>query len=341
MVNRIRTQFNRILRLALLQCVPPFEAYAFRLYRCGGNSTAWNFVFTHELPAFHRWRDAWHEKTGESVPILGDKLQTSEILSRHGVPVVPVLDRITPGSVFDLSRFTEYLKMFVKPCYGSAGRGCFVLERDSTDSDFNVCETHAGMAASRSTWGCLQNSLAREPYLVQPLMENHPALAGLCETKDAITVRIITESPTDAPVGCYAAMLEIPGPKHNPANGKELAGKKRFHVILPIDPTSGNTRPLTADIIPPSAEELNKKAENVPVPFWTQIRETAAAAHALFPDTYAIAWDYVITHDGPFLLEGNTGWGTRMPQIINGGLLMIERPYISSSRRYGGRPGYF
>ncbi|MEI6260103.1 MAG: sugar-transfer associated ATP-grasp domain-containing protein [Deltaproteobacteria bacterium] len=324
----IRTQFNRILKLALLHAVPPFEAYAFRLYRGGWNASVWNYVFTHEIPAFHRWRDARQGKTGLSVRVLGDKQQTAEILSRHGLPVAPVLEMVNTGGIFDPSRLTEYTRLFVKPCYGSAGRDCFVLERDKDDSDFKVFEAHAGMVASRSTWQCLLDNLAREPYLVQPLMANHPVLAGLCETKDAVTVRIITEAPIGAPVRCYAAMLEIPGPLHDPATGKELAGKKRFHVILPINPTSGNTLPWNADIFPLSAEEAYKKlyarAENMPVPCWDQIRKTAAAAHALFPDVYAIAWDYVITHDGPFLLEGNTGWGTRMPQMIHGGLLIWE-----------------
>ena len=62
-----------------------------------------------------------------------------------------------------------------------------------------------------------------------------------------------------------------------------------------------------------------------PIPFWSELRKGALASHALFPDVYAIAWDYVVTPDGPLLLEGNTGWATRMPQIFNGGLLSLAK----------------
>lgn len=40
-----------------------------------------------------------------------------------------------------------------------------------------------------------------------------------------------------------------------------------------------------------------------------------------FSEIYAIAWDYVITSDGPCMLEGNSGWGATTPQVIYGGLL--------------------
>jgi hypothetical protein len=44
-------------------------------------------------------------------------------------------------------------------------------------------------------------------------------------------------------------------------------------------------------------------------------------AHAVFPDVWAIAWDWVLTPEGPVLLEGNSGWGTTLPQRLEGGLL--------------------
>lgn len=57
------------------------------------------------------------------------------------------------------------------------------------------------------------------------------------------------------------------------------------------------------------------------VPFWEEIKQSALSAHQLLPELYAIAWDYVVTPDGPFMLEGNSGWGTTTPQVLYGGLL--------------------
>jgi hypothetical protein len=45
------------------------------------------------------------------------------------------------------------------------------------------------------------------------------------------------------------------------------------------------------------------------VPFWAQIPCDSLKAHRSLPKVWAIAWDWVITPDGPVLLEGNGGWG--------------------------------
>jgi hypothetical protein len=57
------------------------------------------------------------------------------------------------------------------------------------------------------------------------------------------------------------------------------------------------------------------------VPHWQALVAASLAAHRQFPDVCAIAWDWIITPEGPLLLEGNTGWGTATPQLILGGFL--------------------
>ncbi len=160
-------------------------------------------------------------------------------------------------------------------------------------------------------------------------MTNHPALAGLCETEDAITVRIITEMQDSKKVGVYSAVLEVPAPPgRGTGTGRKDRAENRFHVIIPIDPVSGEVRRLPEDNLHSSTMEyyvpVYAKMGRIPIPFWNEIKKSAFASHSLFPDLYAIAWDYVVTPDGLFLLERNTGWGTRMPQIIKGGLLRDE-----------------
>ena len=90
-------------------------------------------------------------------------------------------------------------------------------------------------------------------------------------------------------------------------------------------PACGKIISWNLGCLPPAAGIQFKKwyaqVENSDISFWEEIRESALAAHERFRDVYAIAWDYVITPDGPFLLEGNTGWGTRTVQLFHGGLL--------------------
>ena len=326
----ILTQFKRVLCMALFHSILPSEVYAFRLYRTDQRSTVRDYVFTHELPAFHRWRDSRHGKTGESLQVLGDKYHSAKILRKHGVSVVPDLEMVARGADFDLSvPLKKYSRLFCKPRNGSAGRGCFVVERQETNGAPSVYKTEAGVATKRSTCSCLLKASARDDYLIQPFMTNHPALSGLCETEDAITVRIITEMRELKTVRVYCAMLEIPGPERDPKSGKEREAGKRFHVIISISTATGKTARLPEESIHRSAREhyepVYEKIGRSPIPFWNELQKGALASHSLFPDVYAIAWDYVVTPDGPLLLEGNTGWGTRMPQIINSGLLSLAK----------------
>lgn len=316
----------RVLEMAILHCIPPEEIYAFRLYGSDRHIKVWNYVFTHEVSSFHRWRDAQKGKTGKSVKILGDKLWSAKILEEHGVPVVPTVNEICRGDHFEPSAGpTPYAWLFLKPRHGSAGRGCFALKKNDKGSDFKVFKTRSGMVTTLTSCSCLFQNLAREPYLVQPLMVNHPDLAQLCGTQDAVTVRVITEAPNGVPIRAYCAMLEIPSPINDPCTVRPPGYKHRFHIILPIDMTTGNTtefpRQNLSLHVAQRYKAMYEQAQDREIPFWDLIWERSLVAHSLFPDIFAIAWDIVITPDGPCLLEGNTGWGTRVPQIINGGMI--------------------
>ena len=324
------TLFRRVLGITLFYCVPPAEVYAFRLYRTGAKAHVWDYVFTHEVHAFHHWRSSRRGNSVKSRMILSDKPQTAAILEDHGVGVVPILEVVPRCAKIDLSaRLKEYPRLFCKPRRGSAGRGCFVVERPEHGTEPKVFRTEAGIVTKTSTWSCLLEAAARDDYLVQPFMTNHPALAGLCETQDAITVRIITQMQGLNNVSIYSAVLEVPAPARSdqePGLKRRAAG--RGHLILPICPDTGVTERLSEDCLNSSIkkhiEQVYAKLGSDPLPFWDELKNSALTAQALFPDVYAIAWDFVVTPDGPFLLEGNTGWGTRMPQICNGGLLEDE-----------------
>jgi hypothetical protein len=51
------------------------------------------------------------------------------------------------------------------------------------------------------------------------------------------------------------------------------------------------------------------------VPYWEQVAAFSLNAHRELPKVWAIAWDWVITPDGPVLLEGNGGWGLEQAQL--------------------------
>lgn len=47
-------QLEYLLYLGLCHCIPPAEVHAFRLYRDKSKQEFWDYVFIHEIQAFHR-----------------------------------------------------------------------------------------------------------------------------------------------------------------------------------------------------------------------------------------------------------------------------------------------
>lgn len=121
---------------------------------------------------------------------------------------------------------------------------------------------------------------------------------------------------------CVLAVLELP------VSGGHTS---RSWLLLPVEAESG--RLLAPPDIPYPSAVAARLAELEPVlpavgvlPHWNSVREGSYAAHALFPDVCAIAWDWIITGDGACLLEGNFNWGTRPLQMFQGGLLAAPAP---------------
>lgn len=322
----LHEQFRRILALSILYTIPPAEIYAFGLYARHRRKEILDYVFTHECNAYHGWQNQTAGKSGNSISILRDKARTAAILTSAGLPVVPVLIIVRQGRDFHpgvLAR--EYGRVFVKPRLGHAGLGCFVLA--PVPGGYKILQTRTGMVTTGSSKKRLRQAFSREDYLVQPFVANHPELAGICPGDDAVTVRVITRAEKGKSIQIYSAVLEIPSLPAGADTVHPLRHGRPGHIIRPIQPCSGKLGLLPAgQIFSPApggcAYRAGETGVNIKtVPFWHRIRETAGDAHACFRDIYAIAWDYVISPDGPLLLEGNTGWDPRVPQWFHGGLL--------------------
>ncbi|MDD5170349.1 MAG: sugar-transfer associated ATP-grasp domain-containing protein [Syntrophales bacterium] len=313
------TQLKRVFSLSLCHCLPPGEIYAFGLYRSGYEREMWDYIFTHEAPAFHRWRSAWLGESRESLDALQDKLRLTELLGARGVPMAPVLGVVSRGEQFDIAAWLQtYPSLFCKPRHGSGSRDAFVIEGQGS-GEASIFAVKNGMTAKPSTIVKLQKALTRDDLLVQPFLTNHPVLEALCPTEDAVTLRLITEVDPRKGVRCYCTTVEIP-------DASDISGNS--FIILPVEIVSGQVMRFPEGRLPAPArsryDAFYTRMGSCVVPFWDKIAESAITAHQCFPDVYAIAWDYVVTPSGPYMLEGNTGWGTATPQKIRGGLLRDE-----------------
>jgi hypothetical protein len=292
--------------------------YRFRLYREPG--AALDHVFDHEVPAFQRWRSTPLGLQPSSLALLQDKVAFADELGRRGVPVVPTgacVPKHAGGRPL-AAEMQAFERVFCKARSGSRGQGAFTAWRTPHGIEGKAFEGHAirKTEALESKW---QELLALDDALIQPCLATHPALAQMACGDQAVTVRFISRWQ-GASLSCLSATLEIPA-------GSDESSGRTLYSILPIEADSGRLLPLPADAL--LTREARERAERTwaragaieTLPYWAALTAASFRAHRVFPGVWAIAWDWVITPDGPLLLEGNTGWGTATPQILQGGLL--------------------
>ena len=313
-------QLKRVLCMSLCHCIPPAEIYSFGLYRPAHRKEMWSYVFTHELPAFHHWRNARPDGHQGSSDLLQDKFRSIRLLGGQGVPTAPVLGLVSRNAPFDPDAYLHTCpRLFCKPRHGSGSRDAFVIEARDNGEGAAIFAVRNGIKAQPSAYEDLQKAMAKDDFLIQPFMDNHPVLAALCQTQDAVTVRLITENHPLHGVTFYCATLEIP-------DASDGAGY--YHIILHVELYSGLVMRFPDQRLPALAQSrydaLYSRMDKLAVPFWEGIKDSAMKAHRCFSDVYAVAWDYVVTTDGPYMLEGNTGWGTTTPQVLCGGLLQDD-----------------
>jgi hypothetical protein len=313
----ISAQLFRVLSISLGCCIPPAEIYAFGLYRPQARQNIWNYVFTHELPGFHLWRNTQLQGNQQSLSVLQDKYETSKLLAAKGIPMAPILSVVSRGAAFDPMVFLQsHPRLFCKPRHGSGSRDAFVVEINSNQGQVSIFTAINGIQAPSAASEQLQKAMMLDDFLIQPFLNNHEAFAVLTSAVDVVTIRVITENNPGTGIICYCATIEIP-------NDSRADGYN--HIILPINPESGRLNVFPDQHLPEQFqaryEAIYQRMDDFVVPYWETIIASALAAHQCIPGVYAIAWDYVAAPEGPYLLEGNTGWGTRVPQIIHGGLL--------------------
>jgi hypothetical protein len=249
---------------------------------------------------------------------LADKLRQTEVLTELGVPMAPILACVSKGRSADLTTWLNPdTRLFCKTRSGSRGSGAFaVWQTDEGVAGRRLSgEPLPDVRAVSQAWRGL---LEYDDALIQPALRNHPRLAPMSVSDDAITVRYITRvDGVDS--DCLSSTLEVPA-------GWDKRGHP-LYVILPIEPQTGIIHPFPdrrlhdADAKERHDAVFGRVPSDHAVPDWQLVVDASREAHETVPDLWAVAWDWVLTPAGPRLLEGNSGWGGTTPQLLQGGFL--------------------
>ncbi len=191
---------------------------------------------------------------------------------------------------------------------GNSSLGCLVFRRvapnlfkdpDGAEVDLNTVLAWVD-AYSRTT-----------PAIVQPLLRNHPEVAGLAGPAEPslVTARVFTCLNDEGRPVVAQALLRVPSAL-KPEWHRESKGS------VPVDLDTGRFElPRNAGRRPASSGQAVESHVLTSLP---AIESLALAAHRVFPHLLSVGWDIALTDDGPVLLEAEIQ--TDAPVSRRGGL---------------------
>lgn len=188
--------------------------------------------------------------------------------------------------------------VFAKPARGTGSFGSALLS--GVDGDMLVLGNGRKIALDDFCDEILRDY--PDGFLFQTALVQHDAMSAVAG--DAIgTVRVVTVRDTDMPRFVYA-LWKIPSPK---AMSDNFWQDGSMVASINQDGSLGRCRigtGLDARLIDEHPVSGAKFAD-FKVPFFDEIPDFAAKAHALFPEFGVIGWDIAITPEGPTIIEAN------------------------------------
>lgn len=294
-------------------CIDPYTAYNWQLFRPDANGLA--IIYENQTSAFHALQNRKTGATKADHRLLGDKIKLAEKLSALGVPMVTTAI-ISSGDWQDvLSALHLQARVFCKLRSGNQGESAFAVWQGEQGLSGQALtgKQLPDEAVLKQAWQTLS---AKGAVLIQPLLENHAALSSASEDGSAITLRVVTRIGSGG-INVWFAELHIPG--------KFEEGNSRGFWRIAVSILKGELFSLPKHSFLKKAWQdendgcLQQLATLERLPFWSEICRHSISAHHELPKVWAIAWDWVITPNGPVLLEGNGGWGLDTPQMQLGG----------------------
>lgn len=292
--------------LTLKRGITPVDAYWFNLvnedrqhlwpYYVYASERHWNLAASEVL--LGRGADAMNV-----INLIQDKSATSNVLKSLHIAVPDAIVLKTGEQVAHSTLrawLDQWQSLYAKPRSGSRGLGAFRLEPDSDPTRLRVNGTALMLSEAI---GQLNDQIRSRDYLIQPLLVT-PEFA---DAHDVATIRVVTRLIGKS-AHVFSAILEWPS-RFGP-----------HHEFFELD-TQGM---VGRSVIPAWIPAYDSTRSEPPVPVVNEhpaVQRAAIRAHESIGGVYAIAWDIALSQYGPLFLEGNCGFGLRIPQASFGAFL--------------------
>lgn len=250
--------------------------------------------------------------------LVNDKYLFHCFCRYHGITVPEVYGVYSGGSLKsdgcslkDVMERHGLSKVILKPLHGMQGKGIYFVTNNGKEV--------VASAVLPEEYPFHPRDFSEGDFLVQEVVKQHPALDRV-NPHCLNTIRIVTLLTRDNKVEFLGAMLRT-NSGTLPIDNFSLGG-----IVIKVDIASGklkgrgllkgrhakefSSHPLTGVVF-----------EGLEIPYWKELKESAAKAQKIFGELKALGWDFAVTAGGPTLIEGNIEWGTTGIQATNGGLL--------------------
>lgn len=292
-----RGTFNDMLWRALRHGVPPLE---YRLYRmCPGDGRDADLVYWNDGPGLA----ALSRARGANIADVEDKARFARIARDQGLPHIATLAHFTNGAQLfpDAPFVPDQPGLWIKSNIGRGGGARWIF-----------CDgMYHDAVGRRLTPPALAEELLKTQCIVQPLMQNHPAITAL-GTEALATLRLVTGMNAAGDAVIIAGFLVLGRSNHlTTVNG----------VICGLDEAAGRiTRAIAADGTPMEAHpDSGMRLADTEIPFFHDSVALVLRAHQSgWPRFLFLGWDVAITAEGPVLVETNVGWGAMYHQLLDG-----------------------
>ncbi len=206
--------------------------------------------------------------------------------------------------------------LFCKPIGGLGSFGaCLLTTREG--------ERIEAAGGDRFTIPSLAERLAEGGgYLLQTVLQQHPALGAVCEA--IATVRIIILVERGQPEILHA-IWKIPAA----GNFADIFWRQG-NLLADIEPETGTVRRVIRGV-GPAIEELEThpdtggRLRGLALPHWKAVVGLALDHAPIFAMLRYQSWDIAICPEGPVAVEVNTGSAFTLPQLATGRGMLSER----------------
>ncbi len=300
--------FAKLLKHAYLNFIPP--ALYFKLINQQHASVLQKFlmVYDQQTQFIHKAINRSYPNYKQAVRLIGDKYLFSQQLIKLNIPTPH--SKLIPTATIkrDPNCLFKEASVFCKPNKGNKAQNAFHLEYRDTSSTYVLYPFHdAPVEDQQAILKYIKNlPISADNLLVQTYLRDHEDIPNSQRETISTTFRVITtKKDPRAEAHLIYIQIELPGKKTEFDQGIS----RQFFEVAPLDlnhyrpdraflSKHSNTHPVCADFTP--SESLKKYIQ--------QAVDYCKLAHSKLIDLRSVAFDLIISQNGPYILEANHGW---------------------------------